>query len=338
MKFVPELNTTVAKTYLTDHPAVRAWRKLEPERVDPVGIEVLKDEKRERGVYRLVGVGPGGTDVIAKRSYTERAGVEHLIYQQILPHLATIGLQCYASIADDDSRFSWLFLEDAGDGEYSAHLEEHRILAGRWLGAMNLSGRRLPLAARLPDRGAAFYLEMLQLARTTIREKLDYPAFSASNRETLRAIASHCDFLEMHWGGVEQFCARIPRTLVHGDLSSYNARIRANHTGNRLLIMDWESAGWGVPAADLAQFAGNALTPDIAAYWSVAQACWPDLHLSEFHQLADLGRVFRWINAIAWANRGFHRNSVEWYVAEMSYYKPEMAEWAQGTKSLLDLE
>jgi hypothetical protein len=38
-------------------------------------------------------------------------------------------VQCYASIADDDCRFSWLSLEDAGDGEYLSDIEEHRILA-----------------------------------------------------------------------------------------------------------------------------------------------------------------------------------------------------------------
>ena len=102
--------------------------------------------------------------------------------------------------------------------------------------------------------------------------------------------------------------------------------------------MDWESAGWGVPAADLAQFAGNALTPDIAAYRSVAHKCWPRLHLSDFRRLGELGRVFRWINAVVWANRGFHDDISEWYITQMRFYEPEVAAWAQGTESLLELE
>jgi Ser/Thr protein kinase RdoA (MazF antagonist) len=337
---MPEANATVesAEASLADHPAVRAWRKLEPERAEPAGIEVLKYDKRDGRVYRLVGVGPGGTNVVAKRSHSEAAAIEHLVYQEILPHLAINALQCYASIADDDTRFSWLFLEDAGNGEYSSDLDEHRILAGLWLGAMNLSAQRLPLAARLPDRRPASYLGMLQLARSMTHEKLEHSAFSADDRRILKAIATHCDLLEMHWGRIEQFCTRMPRTLVHGDLSSWNARIRANHAGKAVLIMDWEYAGWGVPAADLAQFAGNALTPDITAYWSVVQTCWPRLHLTDFRQLGELGRVFRWIKAVTWANWGFHEGAVEWYITEMKFYEPKVAEWAQGTESIFKLE
>jgi hypothetical protein len=338
---MPEANSTVesAEAGLADHPAVRAWRKLDPERAEPTGIEVLKEEKRDRGIYRLVGVGPGGSNVVAKRCYTEAAAIERLVYQEILPRLTITALRCHAVVADAEPKFSWLFLEDAGDDEeYSPHLEEHRILAGHWLGAMNSSAQGLYIATRLPDRGPASYLKMLQMARSMTHEKLARPAFSADDRQMLRAIASHCDFLEMHWGRVERFCARMPRTLVHGDLSLRNARIRANHTGKRLLIMDWESAGWGVPAADLAQFAGKALTPDIGAYWSVAQKCWPRLHLSYFRRLGELGRVFRWINAVVWANRGFHEDAMEWYITEMRFYEPEVATWAQGTECLLELE
>src|SRR5262249_31727117 len=119
---------------------------------------------------------------------------------EILPQLAISALRCYASIVDDDIRFSWLFLEDAGDGEYSSDLEEHRILAGLWLGYMNISTQWLPLATRLPDQGPASYFEKLQLARNMTSKKLEHPAFSANDRQILRAIAFHCDFLEMRWG------------------------------------------------------------------------------------------------------------------------------------------
>jgi hypothetical protein len=327
---------------LANHPAVLAWRKLDPERAEPAGIEVLKEEKRNRGIYRLAGVGPGGTNVVAKRSYSEAAAIERLVYQEILPHLTISALRCHAVVADPESQFSWLFLEDVGDDEgeeeYSAAVKEHRILAGHWLAVMNTSAQQFNLATRLPDRGPASYLKMLQLARTMTSEKLGHPALSADDRQILKAIALHCDFLETHWGRIEEFCTRMPQTLVHGDLSLWNACIRGNHSGKRLLVMDWESAGWGVPAADLAQFAGNALTPDIAAYSSHAQQYWPRLNQSDFRRLGELGRVFRWINAVAWTNRGFHEGAVEWYVNEMRFYEPEKPEWAEGTESLLELE
>jgi hypothetical protein len=324
---------------LANHPAVLAWQKVDPERAEPAGIEVLKEEKRNRGVYWLGGVGPDGTGVIAKLSYSKRAALEYFVYNDVLPRLAVTALRCYGLIVDTDPEFSWLFLEDAGGEDYSSGLEEHRILAGLWLGAVNVSAQQFSLAEHLPDRSPASYLTTLQLARRMLHEKIiDHPGFSADDIGVIRKIAFHCDFLEAHWGRIEQFCARMPRTLVHADLSVRNARIRANHTGKKLLIMDWESAGWGVPAADLAQFAGNALTPDIAAYWSVAHSCWPRLHLSDFRRLGELGRVFRWINAVVWANRGFHDDITEWYITQMRFYEPEVAAWAQGTECLLELE
>jgi hypothetical protein len=320
-----------------DHPAARAWRKLGSIHALPDKIDVLKDDKPEWGVYRLLGAGPQGASVIAKRCDSEAAGIEYSIYRDVLPHLAISALQCYGLVADNNARYSWLFLEDAGDGEYSSGVEDHRILAGRWLGAMNSSARQLPLASRLPDLGPASYLEVLRLARGMTQENSLHPAFDNDDRRMLSAIASHCEFLETQWGRVEQFCAAMPRTLVHGDLSPWNARIRVDRTGPSLLVMDWESAGWGVPAADLTQFAGNALSPDIAAYWSVAQGCWPGLDFSDARLLAGLGTVFRWINAVAWANWGFRDSAIDWFTTEMKCYEPEIDEWAKGTKSILEL-
>jgi hypothetical protein len=281
-------------------------------------------------------VGPEGTNVVAKRSHSEAAAIERLVYQEILPHLTIVALRCYASIADDDSRFSWLFLEDARGESYSADLKEHRILAGLWLGAMNISAQRLAVATRLPDRGPTWYLEMLQLGRSMTEEKAGHPAFAADDRRMLRAIASYCDFLETKWCRVEHFCARMPRTLVHGDFSLRNARVRASDAGRSLLIMDWEFAGWGVSAADLAQFIGTALTPDITSYWSVVKECWPCLNQSDFGQLAELGKIFRWINAVAWANQRFHEDNAGSYILEMRCYEPGVAERAQGMAFLFE--
>jgi Phosphotransferase enzyme family len=324
--------TNGAEVGLIDHPAILAWRQLGAELGKADRIQVLKERRNSgRCVCRLVGAGPGGCNVIAKRCDSDSAVTEHLIYREALSQLPIGALQCYGVVPDESNEFCWLFLEDAGDAKYSSDLEDHRILAGRWLGAMNTSAQRLSIATRLPNRGPAFYFEKLQVARSATREKLDHPALGSDDRQILNAIVSHCDVLETHWGRIEQFCARMPQTLVHGDLSSWNACIRVNHKGKRLLIMDWEFAGWGVPAADLAQFAVNSLTPDIASYWSVVKECWPHLDPSGLRQLVDLGSVFRWINGVAWTNCGFSERSVDsaqWYVHQMRYYQPRLAEWS----------
>jgi hypothetical protein len=61
------------------------------------------------------------------------------------------------------------------------------------------------------------------------------------------------DLLESRWNDVEQFCEALPRTLVHGDLSRSNLRIRPDRSAIELVAFDWEKAGWGVPLPDLAR-------------------------------------------------------------------------------------
>ena len=336
---MPEPSATIdnLNVDLIGHPAVRAWRKLEPKCAEPEGIELLKDNKRDGGVYRLAGVGPGGANVVAKRCELETAAMERLVYQEILPQLSISLLQCYGSILDDDGGFYWLFLEDAGTRPYSPDLEEHRILAGRWLGAMNAAAQRLPLATRLPDRGPNHFLQLLRQERSTTRQWLDHPAFSSDERRPLEAIVSHADVLEQNWGRIERFCARMPRTLVHGDLSKWNAHLRVSHGGENLAVMDWEFAGWGIPAVDLSQFAGNSLTPDLDSYRTVVHECWPHLDLSDIQRLADVGSIFRWIDAVSWANAGrFDDRVARWYLADMKYYEPGSEEWTQGLESVLE--
>jgi hypothetical protein len=330
----------VIRANLADHPAVRAWRRLGGDRAEPDSIQILKEDLHDlrcdldplppkgtgrSAVYRLVGVGPGGGAVVAKQG--ESAATEHIIYERILPLLPISALRYYGSVDDDDAEYCWLFLEDAGDERYSPEVKGHRALAGRWLGAMNASAQRLAAQEALPDRGAAFYLEGLRRARAMITKILGHPAIRADDRQTLKAIVCHCDSLETLWHPIEQFCERMPRTLVHGDLASKNVCVRAEETGQRLLVMDWETAGWGIPAADLAQFALESLSPDLDAYWAVVQLWWPNVDLPDLRRLAELGKAFRLIVALSWANEGFHALSAEWYMTRMSCYQPEMHDW-----------
>jgi len=134
------------------------------------GYSVLELPHSRSAVYRLVGAGPGGSAVIAKRCYhkhSESAATEHIIYERVLPRLPISALHYYG-LVDDDSDCRWLFLEDAGDESYASEIGEHRALAGRWLGAMNTSAQPLAVGEDLPDRGAAFYLEGLRRARAMI--------------------------------------------------------------------------------------------------------------------------------------------------------------------------
>jgi len=99
-------------------------------------------------------------------------------------------LRYYGLVADDDRQFCWLFLEDAGEEPYLLEIEEHRVLAGHWLGLMNVSAQELRAVARLPDRGPGFYLERLLASRETIREILENASLSDTDSAVLRAIVS----------------------------------------------------------------------------------------------------------------------------------------------------
>src|SRR5207237_7833358 len=61
-------------------------------------------QKRSKGVvYRLVGVGGGGADVVAKWSSAERIARESVIYEEVLPAAATSCVRYYGTLDDPDA-------------------------------------------------------------------------------------------------------------------------------------------------------------------------------------------------------------------------------------------
>jgi hypothetical protein len=60
-----------------------------------------------------------------------------------------------------------------------------------------------------------------------------------------------------------------------------------------VLPIDWETAGWGLPAADLARV-------DVDAYADIVREWWPGVDITAVRRLARVGRVFRFLAAIGW--------------------------------------
>ena len=133
--------------------AVEAWRQVEPERVEPESVEILKWSKKSM-VYRLAGVGNAGTDVIAKRCCAATAKIERAIYEELLPRLPVPALRCYGAVQETAGKYAWLFLEEAGRRRYSPLSEDHRVLAGRWLGAVHGAALRTGFEAAAYERVA----------------------------------------------------------------------------------------------------------------------------------------------------------------------------------------
>jgi hypothetical protein len=335
-----------------EHPAVKAWIKLQPDRVEPESIEILDREKtgawiklqseraepesietvdrkkrawiklrsehvqpeiaeilrRKRFTYRLKGVGREGSAVIAKQCKKDDGMLQHTIYKDILSRLPIPTLYCYGFVEEPSGELCWLFLEDAGTDLFSFHIREHRTLAARWLGLLHTSAVHAAATARLPDRGPDYYLEHLQLARDTIQRAVIDSTLSPDDLVVLKSIVSQCNVVEASWSRVERFCDRMPQTLVHSDFRQSNIRVRNGQTGIALLPFDWEKAGRGVPAADLAQLEHT----DLAIYWSVVRRSWPYLDVQDIQQMANLGGILRGLAAISWERWQFEHSWENW--------------------------
>jgi hypothetical protein len=314
------------------HPAVRAWNQLYPKRVEPNIIEFLREHAKSC-VYRLDGIGPGGTAVIAKRCKAKYARVEQVIYQEILANLPISRLAFYGVFEEPGTEFLWLFLEDAKGDKFAYSIEKHRRIAARWLGEMHVSAERVPEVSRLPDRGPRYYLHHLLFGRQMIEGNLGDPALSSEDIEVLRRILSQGYSLESQWNHIEQLCSRYPRTLVHCDFAYQNLRVRSNTYGLNLVAFDWEMAGYGIPAPDIAEVSGRGIPrrrtsrelPDseLVDYWTVVRDAWSDVDVTAIKELAELGAVFRSILAISWESECIGRGW--WPIEELRGYEADLA-------------
>jgi hypothetical protein len=315
-----------------EHPAIQAWRQLYSKRVEPNFIEVLRQGTKS-SIYRLDGVGPNGTAVIAKRGRARSAHVERIIYEEILPQLPISSLNFYGCVDEPATEYVWFFLEDAGGEEFAYSIEEHRRLAARWLGQMHVSAACIPAVSRLPDRGPKHYLDHLRSSRELIQRNLGDPTLNYQALQVLEAILSQCNLLESRWDRVEELCNRFPRTLVHCDLGKQNLRVRSSACGINLVAFDWEMAGYGIPAPDIAELSGRGvprrcvdsdlLGTELVDYWSVVQETWLDLDLAAIKELADLGAVMRSVLAISWESLDIGRGW--WPIEELKTYQAYLA-------------
>jgi hypothetical protein len=279
----------------------RAWIKFRSERVQPEISEILK---AKRFIYRLKGVGPEGSAVIAKQCEKGNGMLQNTIYKDILSRLPIPTLYCYGFVDEPSGEPCWLFLEDAGTDVFSFRTREHRALAARWLGLLHTSAVHVATTARLPERGPDYYLEHLQSARDKIQRAVVDSTLSPDDLVVLKSIISQCNVVEGSWSKVERFCERMPQTLVHSDFRAQNIRVRNGQSGIALLPFDWEMAGRGIPAADLTYLE----QADLAIYWSAVRRSWPYLDVQDIEQMANLGRIFRGLAAMSWGTWQFEHS------------------------------
>lgn len=288
---------------LAAHPAVHAWHAVAPDDATPDVIQVLR-EHPSAAVYRLVGAGPGGAAVIAKRTSCAAAAIESAVYLELLPQLPLTAARCHGTC--DAGPFGWLLIEDVGERRFAETDADDLALVARWVAVLHARGATLPAPAAgpLPDAGPVRYLTHLRAGRARIQHRLARPVLGNHDVTLLESILSAQDDLESHWDWIEEACSGLPATLVHGDFRPRNVFVRHDASGAACYPVDWETAGWGVPAADLAFM-------DPTTYWTVARAQGADVSLETVQRLKAVGRVFRGLASIDWESVSLEFDSSE---------------------------
>ncbi len=317
-------DSTAAETGL---PAAAAWRTLRPDTPEPRRVESVR-LKHKTAVYRLYGVAEDGGAVVAKRCHAETAEVERLVYEEVLPAVGVPALRCLGLVREPAGVFCWLFLEDAGLEAYSPANADHRALAGRFLAALHRARIGQALRASLPDRSPGHYSRLIRLSRAAFQAHVDHPALAAGQAELLRTFVAWCDLMLARWEEMREFFEAWPGSVVHGDFVIKNLRLRSGAGGPELLVFDWEMAGWGVPAVDLAQFLGKAASPDLETYRSGLRGSLPSPAPKALARLAAYGNLLRLVDKVYWEAvtlQGPTYEFLERPITTLRQYEPQMA-------------
>jgi aminoglycoside phosphotransferase (APT) family kinase protein len=290
---------------LQEHPATRAWRRLRPDAV-PSEVRVLKPPTRSirRAIYWLAAAGADGRPVIAKLSPRATAQIEALVYAEFLRPLA-VPAPTYHGMVDEGGPCCWLFMDYVAGERYKPTHSAHCRLAGRWVAYLHGEAACVLGSDRLPRRGMDHYLGKLREARGAIVAQREDPSLSRPEAFLLHRLAALLSEMESRWSTVEAVGHELPATLVHGDLKKGNLRV----DGTGVLAYDWDTAGWGPPAVDLAQSLHSRPFSVNACLESYRSIRWPagTRTREEVARQGTAGTVLRCLNAIHWTIQGLER-------------------------------
>ena len=326
----PRLASARREEMLLAHPAVQAWRRLNPERVLPERITPAKFKANKTRshltVYRLQGLGPEGEAVIAKRCDRGEGLVERAVYERVLPHVSLPGPHFYGAVEDQDA--CWLFIREVHGEKYDVERPDHRAAAARWLGVLHSEACGVAGRAGLPDAGPRRYRDQMRATRDAVRNHLHNPAFSHDDLAFLDELLEQFDELDEHWDRLERDCSGLPPTLIHGDFNGKNLRVQTAPSGPQLVAFDWADAGLAVPAVDLAQVATPSFrmsaSPDLATYCSVMRRRWPECDHADIERLANCGSVFRALAVITWDANHLAEAWADAFLPNLRIYQAEL--------------
>lgn len=262
-------------------------------------------------------MGPGGSSIVAKSCPRADGEREAFIYNEILDRLSLESVHCYGFVDEGVGDHGWLFLEDAGITQLADKGEGLPIAFSQWLAFLHASASNLPISDRLPERGPAWYLEILRTARRNLCQSFTERNRVHLDRSAAETILFCFDILEQSWSLLEEICKSLPWTLVHCDLQPKNILIRECDSGIAFLPLDWEEAGWGAPAPDLANIDG-------VAYWTSARRTWANIELQRVEEQACCGALFQLLSAVGWEMMRLRAGSKERAVRRLRIYAPRL--------------
>ena len=308
-------------TDVVSHPASIAWLALERSKGRPRSIDVLK-ERREAdgtlkgGVYRLHLVDGPAPTVIAKRCRENVLSKESYLYREVLSALPIIALETYGECLEPQGTYAWLFLEDAGSMPLLPDNPVHTALPGTWLARLRTGARGLDLSDQLPRRDASYYRDCLQTSRDAIESRVDEGLPSNHGTAMLTEVLSLYKLTEGRWDAISNISGSLPATLVHGDFVAKNMCLTETPEGLDLILFDWQTAGWGSHAVDLAGgFGPNSSSEFLIAYQRELSRHKLSPTMPQLQQLAVVGKLFRTIVSIHWDARHLER----WWPDKMAH-------------------
>ncbi|MEN8160154.1 MAG: phosphotransferase [Myxococcota bacterium] len=297
---------------LDDELPVLVWSEIEAG-PRPTRLELLR-KRRKSVVYRLCGAGRGGSDVIAKKARWRDAVEERAAYE-LLDELKLGGLRYYGFAPGPERDYGWLFLEDAGSEPWDPDVETHRQAATRWLASLHAASSRSRSARALADRDIRWIREHLYAALGRVHASFTNPRLAPDARPVLDGTLEALYAVEACWSEIEEACDALPRALVHCDLQEHNVRVVEDGGGVRILVFDWEVAGWGLPAVDLIDL-------DLPAYAEIVRPEWPGVDLETLERSVKLGEILRGgVIPGSWAARSLVTTWPASAVSELAVYQ-----------------
>lgn len=310
---------------LGQHPAVLAWFQISGIRSLPSRVEHIYGIRRKKPVYRLIEADAADRSVIAKRCYSATGIIEDKIYKKILPTLEFPAPHYYGLFTENEE-FSWLFLEDVGEDIFQYKKVEHQDAAARWLGRLHSRATRLSKSFKLEGRGSDYYLNHLHAGRARILENMNNPSLREADCSVLLEMVSLLEVIALDWNNIYSACDDMPNTLVHGGIKPLNMVI--GHDGSEAIVyfIDWERAGWGMPAPDLApaqnRFSDGLI--NLETYWQNVREQWPNLSLPDIHRMAAIGYFLNRVAATNWATSSLSSHYTEGAVALLELYLKDL--------------